>query len=354
MCGIYGFSRRTPTTVRMIPLLSAAMEMRGDDSWGVTDGVQIFKYPSSILQTFEDHVLDTPTYHTRGASVGTISTRNAHPFEYISHEHKRVVVGVHNGHVTNADELRTRYWAQRKEFEVDSENIFAQLAEGLPTKDVRGWGAVVWYEYAIGQPKTRRRFISCFNNAAMHIVKLSSGEIVFASTIESIRIAARFAGATITGMFKVVDKMKYEVMPAGELRSHGLMEWDAPPPFVNRQSSSANSNDSSSTSDLVRDFHSGRGNYSHYGAGASICKSRSCHKICGEEEVLCSACIQKLMQDYFDFSSSEDADAGTAEIIVVPATTNKHIHQIDMAEAVRSPSTTPVLYVPPTKIWCGS
>lgn len=277
----------------MNPLLCAANELRGDDSWGVTDGHKLYKHTGSILATYEDHNCDTPTFHTRGASVGTISERNAHPFEYISEAKGVTVVGVHNGHIVNNEELKARYIEHRKDFEVDSENIFAQLAEGLPTEDIHGYGAVVWYEYPNGRPKERRRYISTFSNPSMHIVRLNTGEVVFSSTIESIRIAARFAGVHITGAVKIVNKMKYELMPNGDVKSHGLMRWDERPPVVVNQHHSRRSHwGFDDRHNVTRNFPSG--------TTYSSCKAWSCSKQTSEDEVICPECIRKLLVEFVE------------------------------------------------------
>src|SRR6185369_5475907 len=115
MCGIFGFSNTTPLTRLMTPTLAICMEQRGDHSWGVTDGEAIYKRKGSIIDTFEDCDFDGPVDHTRMATVGVVSDRNAHPFRY---EGKYIVTGVHNGHISNYAALKERY-KNRSTFEVD-------------------------------------------------------------------------------------------------------------------------------------------------------------------------------------------------------------------------------------------
>lgn len=347
----------------MVPILAAAMELRGDDSWGVTDGYHLYKHTGSILSNFEDHRCETPTFHTRGASVGAISERNAHPFEYISEEQGLVVVGMHNGHLHNHEELKTKYLDHRKEFEVDSEHIFAQLAERLPTGEIHGYGAVVWYEYPIGRPKERRRFITTFNNTAMNIIRLSTGEMVFASTCEAIRIAARFAGVDLVSHVKVVNKMKYELMENGVIKSHGLMEWDERPPVVinhsrhrshahwygngngetprNHGASPKDFGTTPSTDSSSLAARSARESARTFQDQTSTCKAWGCYNITTEDELMCSRCLQRIVSKY----CGDGAGA-------VVGGTRREVGRTTLSEPVKIyPPGTAI--VPPQKVWNG-
>src|SRR5665213_1627933 len=208
MCGIAGFSNSTSLTRLMTPTLLLCMEQRGDQSWGVTDGDFIYKTAGAISDTFIDCGLDGPVYHTRMASVGAVSDRNAHPWHF---EDKNVITGVHNGHISNYAALKQKYG--RTEAEVDSEHIFMNLAEGKPVADLAGSGAIVWYEHPADHPDQKRRYFSRFNSDSMHFAQMKSGEIVFASTKASIQIAANLASAEIDFFYDTEEKTRYWIEP---------------------------------------------------------------------------------------------------------------------------------------------
>src|SRR5580698_6744639 len=108
MCGIFGFSRTDEVTRRMTGILADRMESRGHDSWGVTDGDFIYKETGRITEGWQELDLEGPTYHTRAASCGAVSERNAHPFDFTGSNGLRVV-GVHNGHISNWQSLKTKH-----------------------------------------------------------------------------------------------------------------------------------------------------------------------------------------------------------------------------------------------------
>lgn len=229
MCGIWGYSRLTQNTHPLTPVLALAMEGRGQDGWGCTDGDEVVKSPLAISKSFWHYPdLITPSWHTRGASQGAVSQRNAHPFEYISTRRGVRVVGMHNGHIYNHAELAKKYPHERKEFQVDSEHIFAQLAEGLPLGELHGYGAVVWWEMPIGRADERVRYVSCFQNPALHICKLSTGEVVYASTRDSIELAARMSGQQIASWYEVKQNVQYRLGADDELYALGELAWPRP------------------------------------------------------------------------------------------------------------------------------
>src|SRR5947207_11173338 len=137
MCGIAGYSLGKTSTVdrtRAAQALLAGIAERGADAVGYAyrtpgSGIHVHKQrsgASGILGQIEipadaRHVL----LHVRDYTKG-------HPrIEANNHPVRRgAVVGIHNGHIDNDDELMTRHGFERAEPEmsVDSEVIFA-LAE---------------------------------------------------------------------------------------------------------------------------------------------------------------------------------------------------------------------------------
>jgi hypothetical protein len=263
------------------------MNERGKDSWGMTDGTFVYKAVGQIVDQFDELDMESPTYHCRGASIGCISHRNAHPFEF-THEangHKKRVVGVHNGHVNNWGILKTRY--NRQHFEVDSEHIFAHLAEDKPISDIEGWGTVVWYEQIDDGPI--QRYFSTFSNGQLAIAHLKTGEFIFASTERSVQIAIQMTGALLDTFYKIEPDIKYSIIN-GELKSLGEFkwgkEWLAPK--------------------IILPITYTRHNHNHYNRdNRDVCAMKECKTIVKEGDLICTWCLIKIKKEYgFDENMS--------------------------------------------------
>lgn len=214
----------TDTTRRMLGFMMYDMENRGKDSWGATNGDVITKRLGPVTETWFDHEeeiwsWDRAILHTRGASVGAVTIPNAHPFKFERHVDGawvRTIVGIHNGHVGNHEELDKKYPDRRDAFghklEVDSAHIFAAFAEGAPTNEIHGWGNLAWYEYTPLRNDGVLHLMK-FNADALNVVALETGEIVFCSELNSIRRAAHMAGTKIKSPYKIDDERMYFVDP---------------------------------------------------------------------------------------------------------------------------------------------
>lgn len=211
MCGIFGYSKVTPATLAMAPYLAYAMEDRGSQSWGMAGGesIKMFKALGPISQSWHmPEWGDGPyVFHTRQASTGEVTIPNCHPFSFCAlNEDPRdvhsYVVGTHNGCLSNHQALKTQY--DRKDFAVDSMHIFKHIADGLPTKEINGWGALAWLF-------KRRLHLARFNMTDLTVVQLEDGAVVYASTTAALQRAARFANITIVGEFTIVGDHHYEV-----------------------------------------------------------------------------------------------------------------------------------------------
>ena len=279
MCGLFGFSKTTELTRRMTPALALMMETRGRDSWGVTDGDFIYKTVGNITDTFLDWGLEGPLYHTRARSVGVVSDRNAHPFEVISLDGTKRVVGAHNGHISNYDAIKDKYG--RKDCEVDSEQIFHHLANGDDLGEISGYGAVIWYEHPVGKPEERVRYFSRFNGDNLHFARLKSGEIVFASTETAIKTAIRLADAELDIIFQTEPNRKYWISDKSELlySPEEVLPW-AKNPLVTPTRTTHSMGYGSS-------FVAGAGSgHSRYDRDA--CAMRDCNSKVDKDELICN------------------------------------------------------------------
>jgi len=115
MCGIFGAIGSYSTD--KLKILALLNERRGQHSCGFFDGRFLVKEPKPISKMLKHPKLSTvrPQFvfgHARFATTGTISQRNAHPFQYGR------ITGAHNGVVYNFGDLK------QSGMEVDSESIF--------------------------------------------------------------------------------------------------------------------------------------------------------------------------------------------------------------------------------------
>ncbi|MFZ0266662.1 glutamine--fructose-6-phosphate transaminase (isomerizing) [Caulobacter sp.] len=143
MCGIIGIVGKQPVADRLVESLKR-LEYRGYDSAGVAaqvDGVlQRRRAPGKLrelesLLAHEPLIATTGIGHTRWATHGAPTLRNAHP-----HIVGRVAV-VHNGIIENFAELKSELVAAGREFQSDTDTevvahlLDAELATGLSPLD---------------------------------------------------------------------------------------------------------------------------------------------------------------------------------------------------------------------------
>ena len=171
----------------MAHYLAYAMESRGDDSWGGSDGTDLIKRVGPISQSFlVPKDWQRAIFHTRAATVGAVSERNAHPFS-VERKDRAPIIGIHNGGVWNWKELNDKY---HRECQVDSEHIFYQLAHGLPLDELRGRGTVVYFDEFDNE-----RLINLvrWQHGDLEVATTAEDGVVFCSNKDPIERAARFA-----------------------------------------------------------------------------------------------------------------------------------------------------------------
>lgn len=216
MCGIAGYyvTNSSDPRVRLaITVLSLKQAERGTQSWGMFYGMPssvplIHKVAASIEDTF-----DLPTrlplamaVHTRYATTGKIKKDNAHPF--IRSGTAGTVIGIHNGIIDNHFDLGLKY---NRDYAVDSEHIFAQIADGLPMSELEGYGTTVYNHDS-------KWFIGRFNGGELTIALTELG-LFYASTRRSLEHALALAQIDIKTWVYAVDGVTYELGTDGLTQS---------------------------------------------------------------------------------------------------------------------------------------
>jgi predicted glutamine amidotransferase len=152
MCGLVGTAGKlTAVTDKQFKTLLILDSIRGIDSTGIAavdrDGeCRVVKQVGNPYDLFGYKVFDLALQrlnrvligHNRFATQGTVTRRNAHPFDFDT------LVGVHNGTLWNKHKLKDSHL-----FTVDSENIFHHIeTEGLKSalEVMDGAWSLVWWD----------------------------------------------------------------------------------------------------------------------------------------------------------------------------------------------------------------
>lgn len=190
---------------KMLPFIGIAMQSRGRDAWGCSNGTDVLRYTGELTDTWGDarEAIETwkaGIFHTRGASCGDRNkVENAHPFSYPRADGD-MIIGIHNGIISNHTELDKKY---KRNCDVDSMHIWMHRAEGRDWDDLEGWGNLAWWETS---PKGNRCInLARFHSENLHVVQLVGGEFAFASELAPLRMVAKMLGNPVRGSW-VLDE----------------------------------------------------------------------------------------------------------------------------------------------------
>jgi glucosamine 6-phosphate synthetase-like amidotransferase/phosphosugar isomerase protein len=222
MCGIAGFSIAPGEQINATILarsLLLGIEARGRHAtgaaWSDSEGVLYQKSPVRASLFVWDLAIEQATtsaiLHTRNASVGCPSnSRNNHPIVLPG------IVGVHNGRVTNDDDVFAALRAElgvERQADVDSESIFALLAAA----DDLGITQTEALEHLAG--RSAAAWINVNTPNEVHVARLqqypvwlgqtAAGSTLFASTIGAIQSAASRCGLVIDWSHEIPEGSHY-------------------------------------------------------------------------------------------------------------------------------------------------
>ncbi len=196
MCGIVGYVGKRNVLPVLIDSLRR-LEYRGYDSSGIAyqngKGIEIFKTKGKIVDLQQILPCPSPAAnaglgHTRWATHGEPSMRNAHP-----HSAGGVAV-VHNGIIENYRQLRARLIADGHEFFSDTDTevipqlIYHYQRNGLPIREaIREATSQISGTFALGiMSETEPGTLFAAKRGSPLVVGLGDGEFFFASDIPAV------------------------------------------------------------------------------------------------------------------------------------------------------------------------
>lgn len=211
MCGIVAIDKLTDLTRNMIPYLALEIERRGIDSWGLTDGQEIYRrlgpISEGLMGVLKSGKIDNwqkLLMHTRAASTGMVDLQNCHPL--VGNGNDRTIIGIHNGVISNHNEMNQLLG---RNMTCDSMHLFQNLAEDINWEELNGWGVALWTD-----SKEDHAFINLArlgSHSDICVIQLESGEIIACSWEESIRKTVRWVDGKIKHEFKIKPEMLYQI-----------------------------------------------------------------------------------------------------------------------------------------------
>lgn len=230
MCGIMGlsFKKNTISTGRravFLTNLARLNDIRGGHSWGLLGfqddgGIRVKRGLGDLVKSAYELVDYNMLFaHTRFATTGARTIRNAHPFE---HDH---IIGAHNGTIGNHRELSNRY---KRNFEVDSQHLFAHLAENKDFNEIEGYGAIEWYDR--NEPDSL--FLSKMRNGSLAVYGIGEQDnvrgVVWSSDWKHLEEALECAGIKKHFPYKVEEGNVYLIKNGDFYQLSRRLELKAP------------------------------------------------------------------------------------------------------------------------------
>ena len=225
MCGLYGSITHKDKKLsyperkirnQIIKGLAVGMQDRGEHGAGiagvfpkVTDVVKKAISAEELVDSkaFNDLLKKNPQIilgHTRWATIGAVSDRNTHPFDYGN------IIGCHNGHVDNYKNI---FEENKVDGEVDSEAIFYLLNKynndyERAFRELYGSFAITWINL-----KTPNKLYMIRDGNPLFIIKVNELQTFFWSSTElALRIAiAPFYSLIGKDIWELKPKQTYEI-----------------------------------------------------------------------------------------------------------------------------------------------
>lgn len=238
MCGIFGvvggtsgYKHRT-----LVTALTVLNQPRGEDSTGLatmssSGQARSFKRvvkPSRFvrLKGYKSLVrrkTDVTIGHTRAASVGDVTRKNAHPFTYGS------VTGVHNGTVSNLQEMAAH---TGQDFTSDSQHLLYSVATTGGVGPAEGGLNLAYFDTKQpGGLSLRLQRVNRPLAVAYLSVEENQEAVAFSSDIEHLRTACAIAEIDIMAAWKVENFTQVDLYYD---RPRGTVELDEIPLEVPR------------------------------------------------------------------------------------------------------------------------
>ena len=163
MCGLFGFSGKTPCNKKYMQLgiIWNSLE-RGEDSTGLYSPINglkksLTKGSHYVLHDENDFTVDKLMItHVRAKTVGSATVENAHPFERGNY------ILAHNGTLTNHKDLAFKYELDETKYNVDSDVICGCIASKNNfdvIKEIAGAAAFLIHD------KTKPELLYVFKNS---------------------------------------------------------------------------------------------------------------------------------------------------------------------------------------------
>lgn len=217
MCGIFGWYEATNETESTRSAWSTVLMLKNDGRGG--DGYGYWTPTSNPVRGLGKISSNIPAPilakhktligHTRFATCGGINIQSCHPFEYDT------LVGCHNGMIYNADDLDYDY--PDRGFLVDSQHIFAHIADEISLQELEGYGAIVYTD--ANNPGIV--YLGRFQGGQLSIARLKRGGFVWSSALDHLTQALHMSGADYS-MYRLAEGRLYK-LEGGQLRRAGYL-----------------------------------------------------------------------------------------------------------------------------------